>query len=200
MPIVEGPAGDDGHRSLEQTAHSFELDNWNRYRVYLAMLATTGLDRQLRAKLDPADIVQQTLLQAHKARASFRGNTEGELKAWLKQILTRNLIHVARDFGTLRRNIGREVSLQDSHLQIDQVLAQNGISPGAQAEKREEHLRMCAAIAKLPDGQRLAVELHHFLGWPVSQVAEEMERTSVAVSGLLKRGLRTLRSQLKNES
>ena len=177
----------------------FDLD-W--LRPYLRLLAATGLNQQLRVKLDPSDIVQQTLFQAHRARDSFRGTTKNELLAWIKQILTRNLTKAARDFGREKRDIGREQSLeaglQTSWLKVDQVLVLSDSSPLDRMQGNEQRLHMCVAVEQLPDSQRLAVELHHFLGWPISQIAEEMEKTPVAVSGLLKRGLRTLRIQLKS--
>ncbi len=186
----------------EKQSVSFGKFNLDRLRPYLRLLAATGLNQQLRAKLDPSDIVQQTLFQAHRARDSFRGTTKNELLAWIKQILTRNLTKAARDFGREKRDIGREQSLeaalQTSWLKVDQVLALSDSSPLDRMQGNEQRLHMCAAVEQLPDSQRLAVELHHFLGWPISQIAEEMEKTPVAVSGLLKRGLRTLRIQLKS--
>jgi RNA polymerase sigma-70 factor (ECF subfamily) len=171
-------------------------------RPYLRLLAATGLNRHLRAKLDPSDIVQQTMLQAHRAKETFRGNSRNELLAWLKQILTRNLIRAARDLGREKRDVRREQSLeatlQTSWLKVEQVLARSDTAPVDRMQQNEEQIRMCEAVSNLPEAQRLAVELHHFLGWPISQVAIEMEKTPVAVSGLLKRGLKSLRSQLKS--
>jgi len=186
----------------EKQSASLGKSDLDWLRPYLRLLAATGLNQQLRVKLDPSDIVQQTLFQAHRARGSFRGTTKNELLAWIKQILTRNLTKVARDFGREKRDIGREQSLeaafQTSWLKVDQVLVLSDSSPLDRMQGNEQRLNMCAAVEQLPDSQRLAVELHHFLGWPISQIAEEMEKTPVAVSGLLKRGLRTLRIQLKS--
>ena len=177
-------------------------ENLSQCRSYLRLLATTGLNQRLRAKLDPSDVVQQSLLQAHRAEKSFRGTTKHELMAWLKQILTRNLIDAARHYGREKRDVQRELSLGALHLswlKVDQILDQSGSFPDDKMQAQEERLHICAVVQQLPDAQRMAVEYHHFLGWPISRVAKEMDRTPVAVSGLLKRGLKTLRSQLKSE-
>lgn len=197
-----GSLRDIEQRSCEENLLAASSELLDQCRPYLRLLARTGLNQQLKAKLDPSDIVQQTLLQAHRAKDSFRGTSRNELFAWLKQILTRNLIHAARDFRAEKRDVARERSLeatvQQSWLKVDQVLAKNEISPAEKMQRHEEQLQMCAAVADLPEAQRQAVELHHFLGWPVSKVAEKMGKTPVAVSGLLKRGLRTLRSRLNS--
>ena len=83
----------------------------NRYRGYLRMLAESKLDRRLRAKIDPSDIVQETMMQAFRAWGDLRGSSEGERLAWLRQILIRTLLHAVRDFGRAKRNVAREQPL-----------------------------------------------------------------------------------------
>src|SRR3954452_4492889 len=70
-----------------------------RYHDYLLLLARIQLDRGLQAKLDPSDLVQETLLKAHRNWGQFRGRTEAELAAWLPAILPRHRADVARKFG-----------------------------------------------------------------------------------------------------
>src|SRR5437660_9077295 len=82
------------------------------YRNYLRMLARTGIDAALRGKADPSDLVQETLIKAHRHFDQFGGRTEAELAAWLRQILARNLADLVRRYRAARaRRVTREPSL-----------------------------------------------------------------------------------------
>src|SRR5262249_6635094 len=61
------------------------------FRENLRVLARLQIDPRLRPKLDPSDVVQETLLKAHERRDQFRGTTDAELAAWLRQILANQL-------------------------------------------------------------------------------------------------------------
>ena len=63
-----------------------ERQNLDRFRSFLLVLARAGLDPRLRPKVDPSDVVQQTLLEAHAALDQLDANTTAELAAWLRQI------------------------------------------------------------------------------------------------------------------
>jgi RNA polymerase sigma-70 factor (ECF subfamily) len=89
-----------------------EDDDLERHRVYLRILAGLHFDPRLRGKLDPSDLVQQTLLQAHLARAQFRGSSPEERTAWLRQILARTMANACRDLGRAKRNVSLERPLQ----------------------------------------------------------------------------------------
>jgi RNA polymerase sigma-70 factor (ECF subfamily) len=172
-----------------------------KYREYLRMLARMKLGPRLRAKLDASDVVQQTILQAHESRAQFRGTSEAEKLAWLRAILANVLITAGRGFKAAARDVSREQSLEaelhESSSRLELLLAADQTSPSQRAVHGEDLLRLAAALAKLPDDQREAVELHHLKGLKVIDVAAQMNRSRPAVVGLLFRGLRRLRELLR---
>jgi RNA polymerase sigma-70 factor (ECF subfamily) len=174
-----------------------------RFREYLLILARIELRSRLRGKLDPSDVVQQTLLEAHRHRSQFQGDTSGELAAWLRQILARQLVDVQRDFGRAKRDIGREhsleTSLEASSLRLCGWLAGEQPSPSQQVHRHERAVRLAAALAELPESQREALLLQHWHGLSLAEIAEEMGKSPAAIAGLLKRGLRQLRDILPRD-
>lgn len=175
----------------------------NQFRGYLRLLAEIELGRHLRAKVDPSDIVQQSLLEAHQDLASFRGQTEPEVVGWLRTILARNLLNTARDFGAQKRDIRRERAiahrLDQSSQCLAQFLAASQTSPSQQVVRNEQAEKLASALAQLPDDQRVAVIHKHFHGASLAAIATDMDRSTLAVAGLLKRGLKKLRT-LMDES
>jgi RNA polymerase sigma-70 factor, ECF subfamily len=172
-----------------------------RCREYLCLLARLHLDHRLQGKLDPADIVQQTLMKAHEKRSQFRGRTDAELTAWLRQILVNNLAEAGRRFGAESRNVSRErsleASLEESSARLESWLAADQSSPSQRFMRHEQTIRLANALAELPEDQRRAVELHHLKGYSVAEVGELIGRSRPAVVGLLFRGLKKLRQLLK---
>ncbi len=170
------------------------------YRDYLRLLARLHLAPQLQSKVDPSDIVQETLLKAHASIAQFRGQSDAELAGWLRQILANTLAEAVGRYGAEVRDVGRELSLEaavdESSARLERWLADEQSSPSVRVGKQEQLLRLAGALARLPEDQRQAVELHHLNARPVAEIAAEMGRSPAAVGALLYRGLKKLRELL----
>src|SRR5262245_22010649 len=81
------------------------------YRNYLRLLAATAVDGRILTKVDPSDVVQETLLKACRDFAQFRGTTEQEWLGWLRKILAHTLADLGRHYRSARRDVGQERSL-----------------------------------------------------------------------------------------
>jgi RNA polymerase sigma-70 factor (ECF subfamily) len=185
----------------DEAEREFALE---RFRSYLHLLAEAQLDHRLRSKLDPSDVVQQTLLQAHQARQQFRGGSDGELAAWLRQILARTLLHSLRDFQRSKRAVCRERSLeaacQTSSARWEAWLAAEQSSPSQHAAKLEEAIGVADAVQTLPDRQREAVVLYYWHGWTLSEIGRNLGCSTAAAGGLLRRGLEAVRQRLPDST
>lgn len=171
--------------------------DFSPYQSYLYLLARSHMGRRYQARLDPSDIVQQTLLHAHEKRTQFRGASEVELMAWLKQILANNLADAVRGLARAKRDVARERSLDqqvdDSFTRADGWLAAVQSSPSQQAVRAEELLHLADGLSSLPLAQREAIVLHHLQGLPLAEVGQQLGKSPAAVAGLLHRGLKRLR-------
>lgn len=171
-----------------------------RHRPYLTLLARAHLNRRHPEKLDASDVVQQTLLDAFAKREQYRGGTEGELAAWLREILKNNLADALRAQQRDKRDVRRERPLEGaidaSFARTQDWLAAVQSSPSQRAVKQEDLLRLAQALTELPEAQRDAIVLHHLQGLKLAEVAAEMDRSEAAVAGLLFRGLRALQTLL----
>ena len=179
---------------------------FDRYRHYLRLLAQAQLGRYLRAKCDPSDIVQQTLLEAYRDFAQFAGNEEAEFLAWMKQILAHNLYNETRRFAAQQRNAAREVSLdqlraglEHSSAVLGRCLAAEIKSPSQAAAQREAAVRVADVMARLPEDYRTVLVLRVFEGLSAEEVAQRMNRSSGAVRMLQLRALTALRAEMKGE-
>jgi RNA polymerase sigma-70 factor (ECF subfamily) len=168
------------------------------FRDYLHLLARLQLDPRLQGKVDPSDVVQQTLIKAHQHREQFRGQSVAEQAGWLRRILANTLIDAARKFGReLDHQHSLDQGIHESSARLDGWLAAEQSSPSEVAQRQETVLTLAHCLARLPDDQRMAVELHHLRDASVAEAAQIMGRTEAAVAGLLRRGLKKLRELLQ---
>lgn len=171
-----------------------------RHRPYLEMLANMNFDRRLQGRLGASDVVQETLQEAHQQRENFRGDNTAQLAGWLRQMLRNNLIDAARRHLRGKRAVNMERSvaaMNRSSLRMDAVLADDQTSPSEQLMRHEQLLEMAAALDQLPPDQAQAVRLKHLAGLSLKEIAEEMNRSTPAIAGLLHRGLKNLRELLQ---
>src|SRR5258708_29578255 len=168
-------------------------------RNYVSIVARAEMASWLKAKVDASDLVQQTLLEAHRGMANFRGTTEAEWLGWLRQILAHNAGDFVRRFhGVEKRCVSREVSLSPAD-ESDHAAFQpsdGGPSPSQLLMQKELQLQVADAVAQLPEDYQEVVILRNLQQLPFDEVALQMGRSRPAVQMLWTRAIRKLQEVL----
>jgi RNA polymerase sigma-70 factor, ECF subfamily len=178
---------------------------FQRCRNYLAVVARSQVESWMQAKVDASDIVQQTLLEAHRGFDRFQGGTEGEWLAWLRQILNHNAADFIRQFhGTDKRQARREVPIAlgpdasggDSFLHP----AARGDTPSQQLMEKERDMEVADALTQLPPDYQEVIVLRNLQRLPFDEVARRMNRSRPAAQMLWMRAIRQLQELLGSET
>ncbi len=178
-----------------------QLLQW--YGNYLSILATTQLDRRLRRRVSPSDIVQEAMLAAHQDFEAFRGVSQGELLSWLRTILIHTLHRSFKKHVKVeKRDIRREVSLESVGKRLEQsacnlagLLPANGPSPSAPMQQREQAVELANQLSALKPDYREVIVLRVLQGLSFDEIAEQMGRKSGAVRMLWLRALGSMKSK-----
>jgi len=166
------------------------------HRAVLLQWAVTRMPDWLSAKLDPDDLVQQTLLEGIKAGERLAGKPDHEVLAYLRRALINNLIDAARKFAPARGELSSN-GMGESSCMLGDWLAAPDTSPSERFARSERYARLADSLTRLPDAQRVAVEMRYLQGAKVAEIALFLDRTEGAVAALLHRSVTALKADLK---
>lgn len=141
--------------------------------------------RILRDPVEAEDVAQDTFVRAWKAAPNWQPG-RARLESWMCRIAT-NLC-----LDHLRK---KRESMMDSPPEIPD----GSTAADHEMIASEASVRVLAAIAALPERQRLALELCHFQGFSNVEAAEKLETSVDALESLLARGRRKLKAKLLPE-
>ncbi len=161
-------------------------------RAHLLVVAECELGSTLRPKAGASDLVQQSLLEAHRGFEEFRGSTAEEFLAWTSTILRRNLMDLGRRYrASESRSVAREV-VPHSFDSYPSAIA----DPQAEASMGEELLRLSLAISQLPQETQSVIRLRHeeYLGW--DEIGQRLNKSGEAVRKIWFRAVESLRSEM----
>lgn len=166
-------------------------------RSYLGLVARAQVESWMQAKVDASDLVQQTLLEAHRDFARFEGRTEAEWLAWLRRILSHNAGDFIRRFrGSAKRQVNREVAIQrpGDESQVGGAPEPQAMvdSPSQALIRQEAELRVADALAELPADYQEVIMLRNLQRLEFNEVARLMGRSRPAVQMLWMRALKRL--------
>ncbi len=189
---------------MEQNRDDHQTEQLTRYQSWLRCLARMEIDSRFQGKFSASDAVQQTMLAAWQDWDQFRGDSEAQRRAWLRQILAYQLAKLARHYaGTQKRDVSRETSIEaslaQSSVRIENFLAADQSSPSRQAIANEQSLALARVLEELPDDYRQVIELRNLQDLSHEEVAQQMNRSVGAVRMLWMRALTELRNRVESQ-
>jgi len=170
---------------------------FEKCRAYVSLVARAQVASWLQAKVDYSDVVQQTLLEAHRGLEHFRGTTDGEWLAWLRRIVQTNAADFVRRYATAgKRRAAREVSLDQRVGDDSQGFVRDPSDPGQTPSqivlRREQELEISQAVSRLPEDYQEVIILRNLERLPFDEIARRLGRSRPAVQMLWMRALRKL--------
>lgn len=135
------------------------------------------------------DVVQETLLTLHRARASY--DPDRPFLPWLRAIAQRRAVDLMRRAGRRPQEVHDPLAYE---AEID-----TGPGPGEGMERRQREARLARAVAALPEGQRQAVELLSLREQSLEEAAAATGRSKGALKVNLHRALKALRAALRGD-
>lgn len=172
------------------------------HRDYLQLLARLQIGRRLQSKADPADVVQEAFLDAHRQIGQFRGETLEEFAAWLRKIMAGHLAQLLRKyFSSAARDIRLELSIeQDLDSSSNAVyLASDCTGPSERVRKHEELTILAQMIEQLPADYRDVLILRQFEGLAFAEISQRLNRSVDSIQKLWVRGLQKLRQCMREK-
>jgi len=171
------------------------------YRRDLGVMAQSLMDPSLRSRVASSDLVQETLLEAHRDFERFAGKNKRGLAAWLHKILVRNLADQANFHHAVRRDVRRDRSLDDqpksSAPALVDALTASISTPSDQAVRQEEADALAEALERLPADYRTVFILRNLEGVAFEEIASRMGRSPNAVRMIWERALVKLSQTLE---
>ena len=169
------------------------------HRRYLRAVIELRMDHELRVRVDPSDVVQETQLIASQRLDDFLRRRPTSFRIWLRRKALERLTDLRRHHVIAeKRSVRREVTLSG---RSSMAMARNlrnllRQSPDQAIAARELAQRVRKTVANMKEMDREVLLLRHVEGLTNVEVAEVLGIEPVAASQRYGRALRRLREQL----
>jgi RNA polymerase sigma-70 factor, ECF subfamily len=189
-PPAPTPDGTDAAADLARRATSGDADSLaallERYLPRLRAFVRLRVDASVRARESASDLVQTVCREVLQNAGQFEYRDEDRFRAWLFQTALNKIRDRARYHHAVRRAPRAEVSGDALEHADDRSALQ---SASQQAIARETAEAMERAFDLLSEEHREVITLSRIVGLPHAAIAQAMDRSEVAVRGLLSRAL-----------
>jgi RNA polymerase sigma-70 factor (ECF subfamily) len=177
---------------------------WQRHRPWLRQRIRLRLDRRLRRRVDPSDVLQEAYIDLADRVRDYARRRPMPILLWIHLVAHQRLLQVLRrHLGTARRDVGREVVLDPAvwHPASSAALAAQLLgrftSPSQAAARAEQRLRLEQALHTLDAIDREIIALRHFEELSNREAAQVLGLSKAAASKRYVRALTRLQSVLE---
>ena len=172
-----------------------------RHRQRLRRMVAVRLDHRLAARVDPSDVVQETLADAARHLDEFLRDRPLPFYPWLRRRAELRLADTyRRHVRAGRRSVEREEKAglpDESVLELAERLAVNTSGPSTGLGRREHGARVRAALDGLADRDREVLVLRYLEDLSTADTAAVLGCSHGAAKVRLLRALRRLRESLE---
>ncbi len=176
-----------------------------RHRDRLRRMVAVRLDRRLAARVDPSDVVQETLAAAARKLPAYLRQRPLPFYPWLRAIAWERLVKVHQQhLKAQKRSVTREEPQlpglpDESALELARRLIDSGTSPSVFLERQELRGRVRLALARLRLQDREILVMRYLEQLSNHEIAAALEISEAALKMRHLRALSTLRTILANE-
>ena len=178
---------------------------FQRYRERLKLMVAARLDPRVAKRVDPSDVVQDVLLDAHRRLADYVAKRPIPFYPWLRQLAWDRLIeqhrrHIRAKRRTVQREDTRDVPLSDeSATRLASRLVKSGHGASDNAIRNEMRVRVREALLQLSSAQREVLLMRHVEQMSTSEIAAAVGIAEGTVKSRVFRALEELRQILTIE-
>jgi RNA polymerase sigma-70 factor (ECF subfamily) len=178
-------------------------DLMQAHRERLKQMVCLRMDPRLVARVDPSDVIQETLTKATQNLPQYLEDQPIPFYPWLRRIAWQQLMYVHRQHldaekRTVRREQRRAWCISDnSSMHMANMLAGGLSTPSAILSKQETCQRVREALEQLEETDREVLLQRYVEQSSVQEIAAVLESSEAAIYKRLARALEKFQSSLE---
>jgi RNA polymerase sigma-70 factor (ECF subfamily) len=176
---------------------------FDRYRDRLRRMVRLRMDRRLRGRVDPSDVLQEAQVEILRRAAAYAADPRLPPFLWIRFITGQRLMALHRHhLGARLRSAGQEIALhhgpipQATSASLAEMLLGRLTSPTQAAQRAEVRLMLQEALNGMDPLDREVLTLRHFEELSNAEVAQLLGLSKTAASNRYIRALERLRESL----
>lgn len=206
----DAPSGEESTDRLIERASAGDADARAalllHHEARLRRMVSYRMDPRMGPRIDPSDVVQEALLDAHRKLPEYLRTRPLPFYPWLRRIAWERLVnlqlkHIHAEKRSVRREAPDALGLSDrSAAALAMRLVASGTSPSGRVIRKEMMERVRRAMEELSERDREVLILRHLEQLSIDEIAAVLGMSAGAVKVCRLRALERLRARLADVS